>query len=192
MSSPDSLSEAYFRNVYAASDDPWNFETSAYEAEKYRATIAMLDGASFRRGLEIGCSIGVLTYDLAAWCDTLVAVDIDERPLARARERCAARTNIAFERMAIPREVPEANFDLVVISEVGYYWSDLDLARVADLVVAYGAGTTVQLVHYLPDVDEYLRDGDAVHAAFLGDDRFEGLRSKRAELYRIDVLRVRR
>lgn len=190
MPAPDSLSEAYFRDLYATSDDPWNFETSAYEAEKYRATIEMLAGASYRRGLEIGCSIGVLTYDLAPRCDTLVAVDIDARPLARAHRRCAARANVSFARMTVPHEVPEGTFDLVVISEVGYYWSDADLTSVRDCVAKYGAGTTVELVHYLPKVDAYLRDGDAVHEAFLVDDRFESVRARRAELYRIDVLRV--
>ena len=191
MASPQSLSEAYFRDVYAASDDPWHFETSAYEAEKYRATIEMLGPTPFRRGLEIGCSIGVLTGDLAACCETLVAIDIDERPLASARQRCADRTNITFARATVPRDVPAGTFDLVVISEVGYYWSDVDLARVRDLVVRSGAGTTVLLVHYLPRVDAYLRDGDAVHGAFLDDGRFESVRSQRAERYRIDLLRVR-
>ena len=191
MASTESLSEAYFREIYAASDDPWHFDTSAYEAEKYRATIAMLGRSSYRRALEIGCSIGVLTDDLATCCERLVAVDIDERPLARARRRCVSRTNVSFARMTIPHDVPPGVFDLVVISEVGYYWSDLDLARVRDLIVTYGAGTTIELVHYLPRVDAYLRDGDAVHESFLGDVRFEGLRAKRTKLYRIDVLDVR-
>ena len=191
MSPQNSLTEAYFRNVYAESEDPWRFETSAYEAEKYRATIEMLGDVKYRRGLEIGCSIGVLTLDLARSCDELVAVDIHEKPLIRARQRCASRTNVTFEHMTVPRDIPDGDFDLVVISEVGYYWSDADLARVRDLIVAYGCGTTIQLVHYLPNVAEYLRDGDAVHEAFLRDERFASVRSRRAALYRIDVLTVR-
>ena len=35
-----------------------------------------------------------------------------------------------------------------------------------------------------------VRDGDAVHARFLADPRFERLRGMRTERYRIDVLRV--
>ena len=61
-----SLGRDYFARIYAATSDPWNFSTSAYEHEKYRATIAALGGRCFARAFEIGCSIGVLTSMLAA------------------------------------------------------------------------------------------------------------------------------
>ena len=60
-----SLGQDYFARVYAESDDPWSFATSAYEAEKYRATIAALGTRRYHAGFEIGCSVGVLT---ATWC----------------------------------------------------------------------------------------------------------------------------
>jgi len=42
MNKKKSLNADYFKDVYDAQDDPWNFETSPYEAEKYQATIAAL------------------------------------------------------------------------------------------------------------------------------------------------------
>lgn len=186
-----SLDATYFDRMYAANDDPWHFETSAYEREKYDATIAALGGRSFTSGFEIGCSIGVLTARLAQSCAALLSVDINERALDRARERCRELTNVRFERLIVPREFPEGPFDLIVVSEVAYYWSDEDLAAAIDRIAGAPTGTTVVLVHYLPKVADYPRDGDDVHAAFLADARFACEFSSRAERYRIDVLRVR-
>ena len=186
-----SLDPEYFAQVYADTSDPWNFATSSYENEKYRRTIEALDGRRFARGFEIGCSIGVLTALLAARCERLLAVDLNDRALDVARERCAPFPNVRFERMVFPHSVPAGRFDLIEISEVAYYWSDADLSAAIDFAARAAAGGTVELVHFLPKVDDYVRDGDAVHAAFLADSRFAVQRSERADKYRIDVLRVR-
>jgi SAM-dependent methyltransferase len=186
-----SLDATYFDSIYAESDDPWHFETSAYEAQKYAATIEMLGPALYARGLEIGCSIGVLTRMLAERCHELLSIDINARALERARERCADRSNVRFARAEVPKSFPEGPFDLIVLSEVGYYWSDSDLSLARMQIAAAGSHGTLVLVHYLPKVDEYVRDGDAVHEAFLRDARFERQRSLRADLYRIDVFAIR-
>ena len=60
------LDREYFEELYAASPDPWNFETSDYEREKYARTLGVLGGRRFRRALEAGASIGVFTRDARA------------------------------------------------------------------------------------------------------------------------------
>ncbi len=187
----DSLDAAYFERVYAGASDPWSFATSPYEAQKYEQTLASLGERRFTRALEIGCSIGVFTERLAGRCDELVAVDINERALAEARKRCAQRPNVTFAHMVLPHDFPDGTFDLIVLSEVGYYWSDDDLALARDRFVRAAPGGTIELVHFLPDVSDYVRPGDAVHEIFLADDRFECVRSHRDESYRIEVLTVR-
>lgn len=186
-----SLGPAYFADVYADSSDPWNFETSPYENAKYRATIDALDRRRFASAFEIGCSVGVLTAMLAAQCERLLSIDINERALATARERCAHLPNVRFAQMMFPLETPAERFDAVIVSEVAYYWSDADLARAIDAIAGAARGGIVELVHFLPRVNDYLRDGDAVHAAFLADSRFQPVHARRADRYRIDVLRVR-
>lgn len=185
----ESLSAAYFERLYAASEDPWSFASSRYELDKYDDTVAAL-GPHYERGLEVGCSVGVLTRRLAARCSHLLAVDVNERALSAARARCADLPNVAFARTAIPREYPARPFDLVVVSEVGYYWSDADLAltrdRIAASLVERGE---LLLVHFLPKVADYVRDGDAVHELFLTDERFVPVRGHRADQYRLDLLR---
>lgn len=127
---------------------------------------------------------------LARTCDALLAVDIDETALAAARKRCAELPNLRFAQLQFPHQTPVGTFDLVVISEVAYYWSDRDLAAAIDFCARSGAETTIALVHYLPKVDDYVRDGDAVHEAFLDDARFTTVWQSRADRYRIDILRT--
>jgi SAM-dependent methyltransferase len=186
-----SLSREYFEQLYERSDDPWSFATSAYEAGKYARSLAPLR-AAYERALEIGCSIGVFTAQLAQRCDSLLAIDISERALARAERRCAEFPQVRFARLSFPGDFAGTGFDLVTCCEVGYYWSDADLAAARERIAsALRAGGDLLLVHFLPRVEEYVRDGDAVHAAFLGDARFERVAWERTERYRLDLLRRR-
>ena len=188
---PASLGPDYFERLYSATPDPWNFATSPYEHAKYRATLEMLGTEHFRSALEIGCSVGVLTAMLAPRCDDLLAVDINDRALEAARDRCAGLPSVRFVRMALPTDFPAEHFDLVVLSEVAYYWSDADLHLAIDRIAGAASGGTLELVHFLPKVEDYVRSGDDVHEAFLGDARLRRIRGVREERFRIDVLAVR-
>jgi len=190
MSNQQSLDAAYFDRVYAGSNDPWHFATSPYENGKYDATLAVLGERRFASAFEIGCSIGVLTARLAERCDALLSVDINPKALDAARERCAGMGNVSFARMTVPRDFPDARFDLILLSEVAYYWSDEDLALARDRIAESARGGVLELVHFLPKVEDYVRDGDAVHEAFLNDPRFARIDHTRAEHFRIDLLRV--
>lgn len=194
LSQPNSLPRSYFDEVYRANADPWGFETSPYEQAKYADTVAALPKPQYASALEVGCSLGVLTAMLAPQCGHLLAVDIAEAPLARARQRCATLPQVAFRLMKLPQEFPAGStFDLIVLSEVGYYWSAADLAVAADLLVAAlrPAGQLL-LVHWTPPVHDYPLTGDEVHEHFLQKATAEGplqkLRGHRAATYRLDLL----
>ena len=64
---------AHFDRLYGADPDPWKFATSDYERDKYAATLAALPDRRFTRCYEVGCSIGVLTRQLAPRCDAILA-----------------------------------------------------------------------------------------------------------------------
>jgi SAM-dependent methyltransferase len=186
-----SVPRTFFEDLYAAHADPWSFETSAYEREKYDRSLAALR-PRYARALEIGCSIGVFTERLAGHCEQLLAVDISEHALATARSRCAALPQVTFARADVTQAFPSGTFDLIVLAEVGYYWSDADLAQARGSIAAHlRPGGDLLLVHFLPKVPEYPRDGDAVHAAFLADPQFAAADAHRAPRYRLDRL-VRR
>lgn len=183
-----SLGREYFETLYRAADDPWSFASSAYERDKYDRSLAALR-PYYERAFEIGCSIGVFTERLAHRCGELVAVDISERAIAQARVRCAPYPQVRFARANFPQEYPAADFDLIACCEVGYYWSDADLALARDrFAEALRPDGDLLLVHFLPHVDDYVREGDEVHEAFLRDRRFEHLEHFRAERYRLDLL----
>jgi SAM-dependent methyltransferase len=163
----ESLPPSFFDAIYAEAPDPWSFATSEYERLKYATTLAELPRGRYRSAFEIGCSIGVLTEQLAARCDALLAVDVAERALEQARLRCAHLPHVRCEQLRVPEQFPDQQFDLILVSEVGYYWSRADLRHARDLIVEHLVpGGHLLLVHFTNEVKEYPISGDAVHAAF--------------------------
>jgi len=192
MDKQQPLPPAYFEQVYAESDDPWGFATRPYEAAKYRTTLDTLPRDRYRSGFEIGCSIGVLTAQLATRCERLLAVDVAERALAQARERCRALPHVRVERMEVPNTFPDERFDLILVSEVGYYWGWDNLAIAQRKIVEHlEPGGHLLLVHWTPFVDDYPLTGDEVHEEFLAAaEAGNGLRhliGSRHETYRLDL-----
>ena len=168
MSADASLPASYFDALYARDPDPWGFRTRDYERAKYDDSVAALERRRFRRGVEIGCSIGELTARLGPSCDALLGVDIAEAALEQARTRNMGSAHIAFARMALPDERPPGRFDLIVLSEVLYYFDRRDLHRVADWVgEALEPGGVVLSVHWLGETPDYPLNGDQAVDAFL-------------------------
>lgn len=184
------LEPEYFDKIYAANDDPWNFATSEYEAEKYAATLDALPRPIYRNAFEIGCSIGVLTEKLAARCEKLLSADVSDKALNKAKQRCANLKNVRFEKIQVPKQFPVEKFDLILISEVGYYLSPSDWQKTLEKVFA---GLTENghfaLVHWTPPVEDYPQTGDAVHDSFaeFAEGKFEKAEKIRREKYRLEV-----
>jgi hypothetical protein len=77
--------------LYKDRGDPWAFETSPYEAAKYRETLAalaVLAAPRFANALEVRCANGVLTGQLRPRCEALLAVDVSETARRRPRTLC--------------------------------------------------------------------------------------------------------
>jgi SAM-dependent methyltransferase len=161
---PETLGAGYFDGMYSAAADPWGFEERWYERRKYAIALAMLPRERYRAAFEPGCSVGVFSRMLAPRCDTLLSCDL----AAAAVEAAAARTpdlrQVRVEQRDIPRQWPSGRFDLVVLSEVLYYFGDHDLEQ----VLKQAAGSlepdgTLLAVHWRHPVAEYPRTGDDVH-----------------------------
>ncbi len=188
--STDSLNATYFDQVYAAKDDPWDFTTSEYERDKYARTLDSLPHARYKNAFEIGCSIGVLTAQVAQRCEHLLSVDVSAKAIESARQRCGGLANVELRQMSVPNEFPDGIFDLVMLSEVGYYFSPEDRARLADRIAEHqSSAADLVLVHFTPKVDDYPATGDQVHDYFRSRPEWETIVSGREPRYRIDVLR---
>jgi hypothetical protein len=158
------LPPSYFAAMYAESEDPWGFESRWYECRKYALTLAALPRERYRRGFEPGCSIGVLTELLAGRCDSLLAADLAPAAVGAAAERMAPYGGVEVARLAIPHDWPEGRFDLIVLSEIGYYLSADDLELLLDRTVAsLQPGGTLIAVHWRHAVPDYPLRGDDVH-----------------------------
>lgn len=186
---PNTLLPSYFDDVYTANADPWGFEWKPYEQGKYADTLASLPHPFYQSAFEIGCSLGVLTAQLAPRCGALLAVDGSEKPLVRARELCRSLPQVTIRQMQVPDEFPAQSFDLIMLSEVAYYWSPEDLARAQTKILEkLSVGGHLMLVHWTPWVHDYPLTGDEVHDLFLALDGLRHLHGHREEKYRLDVL----
>ena len=130
-----STERRYFHEQYATSGDPWGFASRWYEQRKYALTVAALPRARYARAFEPGCSIGVLSERLAQRCDHLLASDIVPSALEQAAARLRPWPNVVVERRAIPEEWPSETFDLIVLSEIAYYFDAPALASVVSKTV---------------------------------------------------------
>lgn len=188
--SDQSLTADFFDQLYQTDPDPWRFETSDYEAAKYNATLAALTKQQYQSAFEIGGAIGVLTEQLAHRCDTLLSVDISAVAQARARQRCQHLPQVHLQLMNVPHEYPSQSFDLVLLSEVGYYWcwADLHLAQ-QKIYQSLRSGGQLALVHWLHDAPGYPLRGDDVHNAFqdFAASRLALVSRQRTADYRLDL-----
>jgi SAM-dependent methyltransferase len=82
--------------------------------------------------------------------------------VAQARRRCGRGVDVV--RARIPHHWPDGRFDLVVLSEVGYYCTDLGLLveRLRDALTDDGI---VVACHWRRPASDHPHTGDAVHAA---------------------------
>lgn len=180
---------AHFADMYGRNPDPWGFATSAAEAQKYDATLAALPAGPFQRGLEAGCSIGVLTSRLAARCKRLVAVDVVPAALAAAQARCARTPHVSFALLHMPRKWPTGIFDLIVLSEILYFFSRADIRLMAARVSrSLAPGGLVLLVNYTGKLDDPCSGDEAAQTFMRTSPRLRLKRQVVASSYRIDLL----
>jgi predicted TPR repeat methyltransferase len=182
------LGREYFEELYAGSGDPWNFETSEYERNKYERTLAVLGERRFARALEAGASIGVFTEMLADRCDGLLAVDVSERAVVAARRRLSGRKHVLVERRTLPEEMPDGPFDLIVASEVLYYFPReemLSTLRAFERELAQGGAMLA--VHWRRETRTYPLQGDEVHELLVGHTRLHNSNSIVEPDYRLDL-----
>jgi len=155
---------AHFERLHADSPDPWQCDTRWYEARKRTLTLAMLPRQRYRHGFEPGCSVGVLSAELAQRCDAFTGWDASFNAVASARRRLSHLDHAAFEQRQLPAALPEAAFDLIVFSEVGYYLQEPALiATIRSLQQALQPSGDLIACHWRHLLADGHCSGDAVH-----------------------------
>ena len=185
----DPVSMEFFEAKYQKSADPWGFASSDYEQFRYTEIMSALGGRHFRRAFEPGCSIGILTERLSTVCDEVVAIDISSTAVALARERCKRFPGVKIAPGSLADAPTHGSFDLIMFSEVGYYFT-ADVLRdlIANLVKRLEPDSVLLAAHWLGYSADHILCGDEVHQVL---NTARGLRrtsSARYDQFRIDVL----
>lgn len=170
------LDPGHFQGKYDASPDPYRLADRWYEARKYTISVALLPAQRYGSAFEPGCSIGVLTTRLASRCDRLLACDAIPQVVASARSRTAGLPGVRVEQLVVPGEWPAESFDLIVLSEILYYFDDADLEQVLGLAnKTLNQGGHLLAVHWRHYAPDHPRTGDDVHQILDGDSRLARL-----------------
>jgi SAM-dependent methyltransferase len=121
----------------------------------------------------------------------LLSIDISPTAQRRAQTRCSDQPHVEFKIMHFPRVTPAQTFDLIVLSEVGYYLCEEELLVARDWIVnSLRPGGHLLLVHWTPFVEDYPLTGDEVHDLFLEltPSSLSHVYHAEKTTYRIDVL----
>ncbi len=166
------VSPQAFENRYRENPDPWNYQASPYERGKYQVTLDSLSRPRFANAFEPACSVGELTAKLATRCGRLLATDVSQTAVDRARRRCAGLHNVRIECRDLLTDLaaePEGRrFDLIVFSEIGYYFAVEVLSVLARrLAESLNAGGELIAVHWRGHSADHVLHGDEVHRCLL-------------------------
>jgi protein-L-isoaspartate O-methyltransferase len=177
--------------MYASSADPWELGSRWYEQRKYAITLALLPRQHYRHAFEPGCSVGVLTALLTQRCLRVTATDVAAAALDGADRRLRAageRDRVMLLHRSLDEGWPAGPFDLLVLSEVGYYLTPDALRAVLDRECpALAPAATVLAAHWRHPVEGYLMSGDRANEVVGATAGFHSIGSYRDADVAIDV-----
>lgn len=180
-----------FEARYRADPDPWDYETSAYEREKYAVTLAACGGGPHRHAMELGGSIGVFSALLAPCVGVLHTLDGAPTAVRDAVRRLTGHRNATAEVGRIPADLPAGPFDLVVASEVLYYLEEPDFERTLEVLHEIMApGARLVAVHYALDGPERPLTAAQVHEVLRSCSWLRSIERRDAGTYLLDILKV--
>lgn len=184
----EAVPAAHFEALFERSSDPWGYDSVAYEADRFRRTVAALGDRRFGHALELGCANGALTARIAPHCDAIVATDVSRAALAAARKRLVDNPHVEFRHGSLPADLPDGRFDLILVSDMLYY---LGLAGVAQMMAMLPAraGSDCRLVmtNFLGETDCVLTGEMAAEIAIAHLPGWSRIAADRTDLLRIDV-----
>ena len=143
--------------------DPWEFETSDFEHQRFAQLLKKLEPRRYGRVLEIGCGSGSFTRCFASLADQVIALDVSSEAVAKARTAQGAASHVEFRTANVmdydPK--PEGPWDLIILSEtvyfLGWLYPFFDVAWLAsDLFTATRPGGRLLLANSYGGPQDYL------------------------------------
>lgn len=154
----------YFDALFEGNADPWQFKSRWYETRKRALTLACLPQLRYASAYEPGCANGELSAALATRCDNLLVTDGSPRAVAMSSARLADLPNVQVRQAWVPAKWPTETFDLIVLSEFGFYLGEEDLTTLAAKALrSLRPGGTVLACHWRRPIEGCEFNGDEVH-----------------------------
>ena len=186
----ETTSSEAFERRYRQKPDPWDFATSSYELGRYDSMLNALSRATYRLIYEPGCSVGVLTERLSRIAERVIAADFAPSAVAQAQQRCARLWNVEFEVADVRHFVPAERPDLIVFSEIGYYFPVHEVGRIGRFLGEQLApGGELLAVHWLGCSGDHVLHGDEVHEKLRETLPLAWITGARREGFRLDSWR---
>ncbi|WP_238584003.1 MULTISPECIES: SAM-dependent methyltransferase [Legionella] len=150
--------------MYKKDPDPWKFASSEYELNRYKQIYNALNYKYYDLILEPACSIGVLTEQLSTLANSVKAFDISSRAVSLATKRCAHLSNVSISCNSIEDYSIERNADLIILSEIGYYFDSKRWRKIVTHLIEKSPKSTIFLAsHWLGYSQDHNISGDEVH-----------------------------
>ena len=166
---PAAASGAYFDALYAEQPDPWGLDERFYERRKRDLVLASLPRAHVSPGVR------TRLRDRPAHGRAGAALRRGHRLGRRAGRRRAGvargsatgprSERVIVEQRRIPADWPAGRFDLIVVSEVGYYCPDLGQLQLPDRGRAWPPDGVLLACHWRHPADDHPVTAADVHTA---------------------------
>jgi SAM-dependent methyltransferase len=159
-----SVADGYFEQLFDGNDDPWAFKQRWYEQRKRDLTLAALPRQHYASIFEPGCANGELSAALSTRCDRLLCCDTSQSAVSLARQRLQAVDHAQVFQARLPRDWPDERFDLIVLSELGYYLNSDDLRALIERALhSLSAEGELIAVHWRQAIEGCPLDAQQVH-----------------------------
>src|SRR5258708_2379563 len=109
--------EFFLEKEFTQRQDPWGYEKSEYERQRFEKLLLLVQSVPHKRVLEIGCAEGHFTQMLGTICQDITALDLSRTALSRAKPR-----------------VPKATFIHTTISEMQNFTKPFDLIICSEIL----------------------------------------------------------
>lgn len=163
---PPPLDE-HFDRLHREAEDPWHVRTRWYERRRRQVLAASLPRERYAQGLELGCSVGETTAVLADRCDALLAVDGSAAAVETAGRRLRDAPQVTVEQLRLPEQWPDVSADLIVVSEIAYYFDPETWDAVIDRIrTSLRPDGEVLLCHWTGEADDFAQSGATAHERF--------------------------
>jgi 2-polyprenyl-3-methyl-5-hydroxy-6-metoxy-1,4-benzoquinol methylase len=165
MNSKAAYDQEYFDALYALNQgDPWQYEQRWYEQRKRQICLAILPHLQFDSAIEIGCSNGIFSQELARRTNSLMCLDANNTAIHLAQERLQAYPHVQVLQRIVPDDLPEQKFQLIVVSEILYYLNPIALQQVLTwLHTALEPGGCILSCHWRAPISGFSLNGEDVH-----------------------------